>query len=109
MMASLKESVPELEGVAAIPRDEEGPVFAAPWEARTFALVRSLCEQGHYRWKDFQKHLIVQIAEDEAGAREAGAKPPPYYESFQAAALKLFAEATILDPEDVKAKIAELR
>ncbi len=104
-----KATWPELEGVASLPRDEEGPVFSAPWEARTFALVLSLCEQGYYQWRDFQKHLIAEIAEGEARAKAQGTKPPPYYESFQAAALRLFSEKSILMPEEFDAKIAELR
>ena len=101
--------LPNLEGRAAIPRDTEGPVFAAPWEAKAFALAVGLCEQGRYSWREFQHHLIEQIGADEKAARAERVAPPGYYHSFLAAALKLYAQKELLAPAEIEAKIAAIR
>jgi hypothetical protein len=31
-----------------LPRDEQGPVFAEPWQAQAFALAVRLSAQGHF-------------------------------------------------------------
>ena len=97
---------PLLEGM---PRDEDGPVFRSPWEAKLFALIYSLCEQGRYKWKDFQDHLIAEIAADEPRARHVDEEPPAYYDSFLAAGIKLLAELEMIDAAELETRTAELR
>ena len=49
----------------------DGPVFAAPWEARAFALAVALRDGGHLRWADFQERLAARLASgDQAGYHE---------------------------------------
>jgi nitrile hydratase accessory protein len=52
----------------AIPRDAEGPVFRAPWEAQAFAMAVMLHERGVFTWKEWAARLAAEIA----GARERG-------------------------------------
>jgi nitrile hydratase accessory protein len=40
-----------------LPRDQAGPVFAEPWEARAFALAVKLSEQGHFTWREWTATL----------------------------------------------------
>lgn len=40
------------------------PVFAAPWEARAFALAVQLRDSGHLPWASFQERLAARIADD---------------------------------------------
>ncbi len=101
----IRPDVPLLDGM---PRDEDGPVFSSPWEAKIFALVYGLCEQGRYEWKDFQNHLIAEIAAGDARAQEAGEKPPAYYDSFLAAGISLLAELNLVDPREIDALTAAL-
>lgn len=42
----------------------DGPVFAAPWEARAFALAVQLRDSGHLPWTVFQQRLAARIAGD---------------------------------------------
>ncbi len=35
------------------PRDEQGPVFSEPWEAKAFAMVLRLHEQGLFSWAEW--------------------------------------------------------
>jgi nitrile hydratase accessory protein len=45
----------------SVPRDVEGPVFAEPWQAQAFALAVSLCEQGHFTWKEWADALADEL------------------------------------------------
>ena len=44
-----------------LPRDEEGPVFAEPWQAQAFALAVKLSEQGHFSWKEWAAALANEL------------------------------------------------
>src|SRR5262245_35532411 len=44
-----------------LPRDEEGPVFAEPWQAQAFALAVKLSEQGHFTWKEWASALADEL------------------------------------------------
>ena len=56
-LASIAGALPEL------PRDDEGPVFRAPWEAQAFAMAVSLHEQGLFTWKEWAATLAEVIGE----------------------------------------------
>jgi len=51
----------------------QDPTFAAPWEARAFALAVALRDAGHLSWPVFSERLAVRLAEDAA---------QPYYERW---------------------------
>ena len=38
------------EALPGIPRDENGPVFRAPWEAHAFAMLLALYQKGLFAW-----------------------------------------------------------
>ena len=61
-------TAPDLSVLPAIPRDEEGPVFRAPWEAQAFAMAVMLHERGHFAWTEWARRLADEIA----AARERG-------------------------------------
>jgi len=72
-----------LETLPAIPRDRDGPVFDAPWQAQAFAMAVKLHEAGLYDWSEWAAALSEQIAR----AREAGDPDlgDTYYEHWLAA------------------------
>jgi len=76
--------LPNLAAVPGLPRDEEGAVFAAPWEAKAFALVVHLHQQGRFEWQEWVDALSGEVAAD--AAREPH---QPYYELWLSAAEKL--------------------
>ena len=55
---------------------DEEPTFAAPWEAKAFALAVALRDAGHLSWPTFSDHLAERIAAAPDGA---------YYEHWLAA------------------------
>ena len=55
-------SAPDLGALPAIPRDDDGPVFRAPWEAQAFAMAVMLHERGHFTWKEWAARLADEIA-----------------------------------------------
>jgi nitrile hydratase accessory protein len=66
-----------------LPRDADGPVFRAPWEAQAFALALALHEQGIFSWPEWAAALSQQIARAQAaGDPDTGAT---YYRHWLAA------------------------
>jgi nitrile hydratase accessory protein len=73
------------------------PVFAAPWEARVFATMVHLREQGLIAWPDFADALASAV-------REAPARA--YYESWLAAAERLLSLRGLLDAAELESAAA---
>ncbi len=59
---------PDLAALGAIPRDDDGPVFAEPWQAAAFALAVRLSGDGHFTWAEWAAALSAEIA----AAQQAG-------------------------------------
>ena len=55
-----------LSSLAGLPRDEQGPVFAAPWQAQAFALVLGLHERGVFGWDEWAAALSLAITRAQA-------------------------------------------
>jgi len=49
-----------------LPRDDEGPVFAEPWQASAVALAVSLSERGHFTWTEWAETLGAALRESAA-------------------------------------------
>jgi nitrile hydratase accessory protein len=81
----------KLSDSAAIPRDDDGPVFAEPWEAQAFAMAVKLHEAGVFTWNQWAETLGEALK----------AEPQrPYYESWLAALEKLVeAKGVMTKPE----------
>ena len=81
-------SPPELlSAVPAIPRDADGPVFAAPWEAQAFALAVSLHGSGVFTWNEWAKTLGEEIA---------AAPQARYYHCWLAALERILAQKRVV-------------
>jgi nitrile hydratase accessory protein len=50
-----------LHSFASFPRDEDGPLFHEPWEAKAFALAVQLHEQGLFTWEEWAQVLGAEI------------------------------------------------
>jgi nitrile hydratase accessory protein len=51
-----------LSTLPSLPRDADGPVFRAPWEAQAFALAVQLQERGLFTWDEWAQALGAEIA-----------------------------------------------
>lgn len=73
-----------------MPRDDDGPVFGAPWEAQAFAMTLALHERGLFTWPEWAETLAVQIAAAQAaGDPDTG---DSYYSHWLAALETLVAQ-----------------
>ncbi len=61
-------STQPLDNLPALPRDPEGPVFNAPWQAQAFALAVRLSEAGYFTWSEW----VAVLSLDNAAAQQRG-------------------------------------
>jgi nitrile hydratase accessory protein len=54
------------DALPGIPRDGEGPVFGAPWQAQAFAMALALHERGLFTWPEWAFALARQIKRAQA-------------------------------------------
>ncbi|TFV72043.1 nitrile hydratase accessory protein [Bradyrhizobium frederickii] len=52
--------------IPSIPRDDDGPVFRAPWEAHAFAMALTLHQRGVFTWPEWAAALAHQIKRAQA-------------------------------------------
>ena len=75
--------------IPGIPRDDEGPVFRAPWEAQAFAMALMLNERGLFSWTEWAAALAEEIKlAQAAGDPDTG---ETYYQHWLATLEKLVA------------------
>jgi nitrile hydratase accessory protein len=92
----------DLDALPAIPRDDDGPVFRAPWEAQAFAMAVMLNERGHFTWKEWAARLADEIAAARArGEHDDGQR---YYHFWLAALEKLVADKRLVLAEELRAR-----
>lgn len=83
----------------ALPRDEDGPVFAEPWQAQAFAMAVDLSRQGLFTWKEWAAALAAELkAAADAGRPDDGLH---YYHHWVAALEKLVAEKHVSTAEEL--------
>lgn len=59
--------LPELRAaLPALPCDDAGPVFNAPWEAQAFAMTLALHERGMFTWAEWATCLNEAIRDAQA-------------------------------------------
>ena len=84
-----------LEALPPLPRDDGGPVFAAPWQAQAFALAVKLSEEGHFTWKEWARALADELrAAEERGEPDDGTR---YYHHWVAALERLVTARCLTD------------
>ena len=84
-----------LRALPPLPRDDEGPIFAEPWQAQAFALAVKLSEQGYFTWKEWASALADEIkASASRGEPDDGSL---YYHAWLAALERLVTEKGLAD------------
>jgi nitrile hydratase accessory protein len=94
-----------LGALPALPRDEEGPVFKAPWEAQAFAMTLSLNTRGVFTWREWADALAAELAA--AAARGEPDDGSHYYEHWLAALEKLTADKKLVGEQELERRVDE--
>jgi nitrile hydratase accessory protein len=85
-----------LQALPPLPSDEDGPVFAEPWQAQAFALAVNLSDQGYFTWKEWASALADELKKaSDRGEPDDGTH---YYEHWLAALERLAVAKGLTDP-----------
>ena len=85
-----------LAAIASIPRDDDGPVFPAPWAARAFAFTLALYERDVFTWPQWASALAAAIAEGQHDS-----DPESYWLCWLSALETLLAQKAVADPAEL--------
>ncbi len=78
-----------------LPRDEDGLVFAEPWQAEAFAMAVRLSAAGHFTWKEWAAALADELKADaQLGHRDDGSR---YYHCWLMALERLVVDRKLTD------------
>jgi nitrile hydratase accessory protein len=89
----------------ALPRDDGGPVFKAPWEAQAFAMTLTLHTRGVFTWREWADALAAELA-----AATTSGKPDDgthYYEHWLAALEKLVTRKKLIAGGELERRVDE--
>lgn len=84
-----------------LPRGEDGPIFAAPWQAHAFALAVGLHERGVFSWAEWASALARAIAQ--AQLRGDADQGETYYHHWLAALETLLIDKGLAAHEQIHA------
>jgi nitrile hydratase accessory protein len=87
-----------------LPRLEDANVrFAEPWEARAFAMVMKMAQDGYFTWTEWVDCFAQEVAAATAEECRGGA-PPGYYQQWLQAAEKLMVSKGVVTDDQLKAR-----
>ena len=95
----------DLGALPALPRDEEGPAFKAPWEAQAFAMTLTLHTRGVFTWREWADALAAELAA--AAARGEPDDGSHYYEHWLAALEKLATAKKLVAAQELERRAGE--
>jgi nitrile hydratase accessory protein len=95
----IKDDAPTLQELPLLPRNDDGPVFAEPWQAQAFAMVAELIDRGTITRSEWAECLGARFKEAEArGEQHTGLS---YYDHWLAALEQLVVEKGLAAQEDL--------
>ena len=103
----MKDTLLSIDDLPALPRDNDGPVFNQPWEAKAFALAVRLSEAGCFTWTEW-----VRIFSQEIKAAQDGGDPDlgdTYYQHWLNALELICAAKGLVGFEDMHRREAAWR
>ena len=100
---------------ATEPPGEDGAVFAAPWQARAFALTVAFRREDDFPWPAFQERLAAELSDAPSRAEaaatgstdDAEAVEETYYEAWLAALESLLVAEGVVDEAELAERVAE--
>jgi len=100
-------STQEVQETPLIPKDEEGPVFKEPWQARAFAMTLKMAEANIFTWGEWCKALSGEIR-----IAQAGGDPDlgdTYYMHWLGALEKLIVAKQVSSDDKLQATLEDWR
>ena len=89
-----------IDDLPALPRDNDGPVFSQPWEAKAFALAVRLSEAGCFTWPEWVEIFSREIkAAQERGDPDLG---DTYYQHWLNALERICTAKDLVGSEDMR-------
>ena len=96
-----------IKNLPLIPRDEDGPVFQAPWQAAAFALAVRLSAEGHFTWPEWTEVFSAEIKKaQEQGDPDLG---NTYYDHWVNALERLVEERCLIGHDAMNQRTEEWR
>ena len=96
---SQPDSLARFAATAGLPRDPDGPVFAAAWQAEAFALTVRLHDEGCFTWPEWAATLGAVFQEvRERGETDDGSR---YYEHWLLALERIVTAKRLLATSDL--------
>lgn len=107
MRAATREAaIGRLGDLPLLPRGDDGPVFAEPWQAQVFAVVVELTEQGVLTRDEWAAALGATLADAEArGETDTGRR---YYDHWLATLERVVVDKRIALPGELVREGAEI-
>ncbi len=103
-MTACDKGIPAVADIPHVPTDDGRElVFNNPWEARAFALVVHLYQQGHFSWPEWAEQLSQDIRTSGAGDDDRG-----YYLLWLSAAEQLVARKALCRDTELSARKSAL-
>ena len=87
----------DLADLPGLPKNDDGPVFAEPWQAQAFAMAVRLHEAGRFTWTEWAETLGAEIAA--AGSDDAAEN---YYLRWLSALEKLVVRKQLLEADEME-------
>ena len=103
----MKDTRLPIDDFPTLPRDQDGPVFNQPWEAKAFALAVRLSEAGWFTWPEWVKIFSQEIkTAQERGNPDLG---DTYYQHWLNALERICAAKGLVGSEDMHRRKATWR
>ena len=97
----------ELADLPLLPRDDDGPVFAEPWQAQAFAVVVELIEAGTITREEWAERLGAVLKEAEVrGEYDTGER---YYDHWLTALERVVVDKNLVGWDDLSKEGATIR
>ena len=92
-----------IDALPRLPRDEDGPVFAEPWQAQAFALAVKLSQRGHFTWSEWAAALASEL-ERAARQGEPDVDGSRYFHHWLAALERLVVDKGLTNLDSLAAR-----
>jgi nitrile hydratase accessory protein len=103
----MKDTRLSIDNLPSLPRDQDGPVFNQPWEAKAFALAVHLSEAGCFTWPEWVRIFSQEIkAAQELGDPDLG---DTYYQHWLNTLERICSSKGLVGCEDMRRRKATWR